>query len=191
MKKAAAFFEELKKHNNIEVLELDGSIKEKFESKYELYKDKLFFDVIDNCGGIIIDNWIRLYGCGKLNVIEKNNMIKNEYGFEAMIGEDITGGIFALKDNVVYYYAPDTLRWECLEIYYAYFLDWLINHPDKVDIFYKSYRWDNWKNDVKNIEIGQGVSFYPLPIAKCDINSRSRKFIDINEIIRLNFDMQM
>ena len=71
--KSDALFQDLKKHSNIKIFEnIDKSIKESFRIKFNNFQDKLFFEVIENCGGIIIDNWIRLYGCGELNVISKN-----------------------------------------------------------------------------------------------------------------------
>ena len=70
--KSDALFQDLKKHSNIKIFEnIDKSIKESFRIKFNNFQDKLFFEVIENCGGIIIDNWIRLYGCGELNVISK------------------------------------------------------------------------------------------------------------------------
>ncbi len=48
---------------------------------------------------------------------------------DILIAEDILGGLFGLKDDFVYYFAPDTNEWECLEIYYTQFVNWLINNP--------------------------------------------------------------
>lgn len=71
--KSDALFQDLKKHLNIKLFEnVDKSVKENFRTKFNNFQDKLFFEVIENCGGIVIDNWIRLYGCGELNVMSKN-----------------------------------------------------------------------------------------------------------------------
>ena len=134
--KTDALFCDLKIKENIKILDVNKKIKMQFENKYYNFQDKLFYEVMENCGGIVIDNWIRLYGCGELNVINKNQMIKNDYNLDIIIGEDVIGGIFALKDNVVYYFAPDVLEWECLNIYYANFIHWLINDIQNVNLFY-------------------------------------------------------
>lgn len=102
------------------------------------------------------------------------------------MGEDVLGGIFALKNNVVYYYAPDLLKWECLDVYYANFMNWLINDPQNVNLFYKDYRWNGWKQDCENLNINQGFSFYPLLVSKCDIEQRSKKVISMDELIKVN-----
>ena len=122
--KSDALFQDLKKHLNIKLFEnVDKSVKENFRTKFNNFQDKLFFEVIENCGGIVIDNWIRLYGCGELNVMSKNELILENSTLDILIGEDVLGGIFGLKDNVIYYFAPDLLEWECLNVYYANFMN--------------------------------------------------------------------
>lgn len=184
--KTDALFYDIRSKENIKLLEVNPEIRVKFQSKYYNFQDKLFFEFMENCGGIVIDNWIRLYGCGALNVITKNEKIKNEFEFDIMMGEDILGGIFALKNNVVYYYAPDLLKWECFDVYYANFMNWLINDSQNVNLFYKDYRWNGWKQDCENLNINQGISFYPLLVSKCDIEQRSKKVISMDELIKIN-----
>ena len=70
--KSKLLFEDLVKKDNIEILEKSENIITDLYNIYNKYSDRLFFSVMENCGGIIIDNWITLYGCGQLNVIEKN-----------------------------------------------------------------------------------------------------------------------
>ena len=184
--KSELLFEDLSKKDNIKILEKKEDIVIDFKNTYDQYADKLFFSVIENCGGIIIDNWIRLYGCGQLNVIEKNKKFNKNNVVDIILGEDVIGGLFALKDDVVYYFAPDTLSWENLNIYYANYMDWLINSEDNVNKFYELYRWNNWKDDVKDISLDKGISFYPPLSTKYDIDERSKKPISIDEIIGIN-----
>lgn len=148
------FFEDLKSRKNIVIIEnIDNKVKEKFENDYSKYKDKFFYEQFTRCGGIIVDNWIRLYGCGELNVIEKNQKYNNSNDVDIILGEDILGGLFGLKDGYLYYFAPDTNGWENMELYYTQFIDWLINKPNQVNKFYELYRWDNWKEDCANLKI--------------------------------------
>lgn len=188
--KSDALFCDLKSRDNIKVLDVNEKIKKQFKNNYSYLQDKLFYEVMENCGGIVIDNWIRLYGCGELNVIHKNEMIINDYNLDIIIGEDVIGGIFALKDNVVFYFAPDSLEWECLDVYYANFMNWLINDTQNVNLFYKDFRWNNWKEESQLLQLTDGFSLYPFLFSKCDIEARDRKVISIDEIIMRNFEFR-
>lgn len=187
--KSKLLFEDLVKKDNIEILEKSENIITDLYNIYNKYSDRLFFSVMENCGGIIIDNWIRLYGCGQLNVIEKNKKYNKENTVDIILGEDIIGGLFALKDGFVYYFAPDALKWENLNIYYANYIDWLINSNEGVNKFYELYRWDTWKDDVSNISLDDGISFYPPLFTKYNINERSKKVIPMDEIIGINMEI--
>ena len=173
----------------IKVLPCDDIAKQALKEKYKMNSESLLAAILDNTGGIVIDNWIRLYGCGQLNVIEKNKKYNRENRVDIILGEDIIGGLFALKDGFVHYFAPDTLKWENLNIYYANYIDWLINSNENVNKFYELYRWDNWKDDVSNISLDKGVSFYPPLFTKYNINKRSKKVITMDEIIGINMEI--
>ena len=148
--KTDLFFQDIKNKSNIYLIEdVDESIVSKFEEKYSQYKDIFFYEQFIKCGGIVVDDWIRLYGCGWLSVFDKNELYNKSNAVDILIGKDVLGGLFGLKDRVVYYFAPDTNEWENMEIYYTQFLDWLINKPEAVNKFYESYRWNSWKEDCK------------------------------------------
>ncbi len=188
--KTDIFFEDIKSRDNIKLIDkVDENINKKFENKYQQFKGDFFFEQFTKCGGIIIDNWIRIYGCGELNVILKNEKYNNLNKVDIIIGEDIIGGLFALKSGQVYYFAPDTNCWENLKIYYTQFIDWLINNSDGVNEFYKLYRWSTWKEDCKKLELTQGYHFYPLLQTSYDIEKRDRKIISIDELIRFNLNI--
>lgn len=190
--KTDIFFEDIKNRNNINIIEsIDKLVKERFEKKYSQYNGKFFYEQFTRCGGVIIDNWIRLYGCGELNVIDKNEKYNSSNSVDILIGEDILGGLFGLKDGYVYYFAPDTNERENLEVYYTQFLDWLINKPNKVNQFYELYRWNNWYEDCKKIKLTEGYHFYPLLQSSYDIEKRDRKIITIDELIRFNLDFNL
>jgi len=124
-----------------------------------------------------------------LNIIEKNRNINKEFNYDIIIGEDVCGGIFAVKENVIYYFAPDTLKWESLDIYYSNFLNWVLNNPDGTSQFYETFRWNGWREFCKNIELNQGISFYPQLCFKGKIEDRSKEIISIDEIINLNLNL--
>ena len=187
--KTNLFFQDIKSKNNINVLEVDNSLISKFELKYNQYKEKFFYEQFIKSGGIVIDNWIRLYGCGELDVLKKNELYNKYNSVDILIGEDILGGLFGLKNEYIYYFAPDTNSWENLEVYYTQWLDWLINKTDAVNIFYEPYRWNTWKEDCNKLKLNEGFHFYPLLQSQCDIEKRNRKIVSIDELIRFNLGM--
>lgn len=187
--KTEAFFEDISTKNNVLLLKTKDELVKDFSEKYSNFQDKFFYEQFMYSGGIVIDNWIRIYGCGELNVIEKNKLYNANQTMDILIAEDILGGLFGLKDDFVYYFAPDTNEWECLEIYYTQFINWLINNPEGVNKFYEYFRWTSWKEDCSKIQLKNGYSFYPLLQVENDSNQRSRRIISIDELIRLNLDI--
>ena len=149
----------------------------------------MFFRVARSCGGIVIDNWVRLYGCGELSIIEKNMLLDTDFNSDLIIGEDVCGGLFAVKEDIVYYFAPDTLKWESLDIYYSNFLYWVLNDKQGTTQFYESFRWNNWEDFCKDIKLNQGISFVQQLCFESDIEDRDKRIININEIINLNFEL--
>ena len=185
--KTDALFLELTKRNNISLYkEIDKDTVNQFEEKYSKFQNKFFYEQFTNSGGIIIENWIRIYGCGDINVVEKNKLYNKDNNMDIIVGEDVLGGLFALKDDFIYYFAPDTNEWENLNIYYTQFLDWIVNNNQSVNKFYELFRWNKWEEDCKKLKLTEGVSFYPLLNFKCNINERSRRIISIDELIRFN-----
>ena len=187
--KTKAFFEDIITKNNILLLNPQDELVKDFSEKYSNFQDKFFYEQFMYSGGIVIDNWIRIYGCGELNVTEKNKLYNANQTMDILIAEDILGGLFGLKDDFVYYFAPDTNEWECLEIYYTQFINWLLNNSEGVNKFYEYFRWTSWKEDCSKIQLKNGYSFYPLFQVENDINQRSRRIISIDELIRLNLDI--
>lgn len=185
--KTDALFLELTKRNNIYLYkEINKDTVNQFEEKYSKFQNKFFYEQFTNSGGIIIDNWIRIYGCGDINVVEKNKLYNKDNNMDILIGEDVLGGLFALKDDLIYYFAPDANEWENLNIYYTQFLDWILNNNQSINKFYELFRWNKWEEDCKKLKLTEGVSFYPLLNFKCNINERSRRIISIDELIRFN-----
>ena len=187
--KTDLFFKDIENRENIRVFNnINETIKEQFENKYTQFKDKFFYEQFTRSGGIVVDNWVRLYGCGELNVIDKNERYNSSNTVDILIGEDVLGGLFGLKEGLVYYFAPDTNQWENLNIFYTQFIDWLVNKQDNVNQFYELYRWNSWKEDCKELKLTEGYHFYPLLQSSCDINKRDRKVISIDELIRFNIE---
>ncbi len=170
---------------SIKILPVQDSSKERIKQKYDIKQDSLFGVILENTGGIVIDNWIRLYGAGELDLVSRNELFPYD---NLVIGEDILGGLFVfLESGNIGYFAPDCLEVEDMEIRFNQFLYWCL-HGD-TDTFYMDYRWENWKEDVLNLSSNEGVAFYPFLWANAkNLESRKRSIVPIDEIIRLEFD---
>ena len=169
----------------IKILPSNNSVKKKIEEKYEINPESLLGMLLENTGGIIIDNWMRLYGSGEMDFASRNTLFPFD---NLVVAEDILGGLFVYLDNGnIGYFAPDCLELEDMEIRFNQFLYWCL-HGD-TDTFYMDYRWKNWQEDVSNLNCNEGVAFYPFLWAQADnLERRMRKIIPINEIIGLEFD---
>ncbi len=175
-------------HNSakkVKVLPSNDLIREEIRERFSINSNSLLRVVIENVGGIIIDDWIRLYGCGEINFIARNELVPID---ELVIGEDILGGLYIfLKNGHIGYFAPDCLELEDMGIHYNQFLYWCL-HGD-TDTFYLDYRWKSWQQDVLNMNYDEGVAFYPFLWAEAKkLEGRKRTVVPINEIIGLEFD---
>lgn len=169
----------------VQVLPVKETIKEEARKRLSLNPESVCGTVIENTGGIIIEDWIRLYGSGEVNVIARNELYPFE---EFVVGEDILGGLYVyLENGNIGYFAPDCLELEDMEIRYSQFLYWCL-HGD-TDTFYLDYRWKGWQQEVAKLGYDEGVAFYPFLWAEAEsLESRMRKVVPINEMIGLEFD---
>lgn len=169
----------------IKILPVSIEVLNCIKKRYEINEQSLFGTILYKTGGIIVDNWIRFYGSGELNFYERNDLFPYS---SIIVAEDILGGIFGiLNDGNISYFAPDSLEWEVMEISFTEFLYWAF-HGD-TDTYYKDYRWNTWKDDVKIISNDNGISFYPFLWAEADsLESRYREEVPMSEIIKLEFD---
>jgi len=140
-------------------------------------------------GGLLIDHgWLRILGSGhpKLprDIVEWN---ASRASGHLLVADDVAGGFFSVNGGslgsdlgAMYYLAPDTLRWEALDIGYTDFLRWALS--DRLDIFYEGLRWPGWETDVRQAGGNQCFSFFPFLWSKeGSIASSSRKLIDVAE----------
>ncbi len=133
--------------------------------------------VIHNCGGILIDHgFVRLLGsgCAEMNrSIPQWNKGKakvnaGDFPTFVLIGDDAIGGLFAINAggldeinlNKVFYFGPNSLRWECLRMSYDQFLVFCMS--DDIRSFYSDFKWKDWESEVKSMSPDQAVSCYPL-----------------------------
>ena len=166
-------------------------------AKLNIPSNSVLYSVVANSNGIVIDNWIRLWGqnSNDNNGVEYyNTKFNRSIGGLFLVASDVIGGLFAINMhkfneniNLVWYFAPDTLDWECMDMQYNEFLVWSMQ--GNIDEFYSTMRWNNWKEDVNNIGIDYAIHIYPFLWAKeCDIEKASKKKINLDEIIEINFE---
>ncbi len=185
-----------KSNRNIKILNSNNFNGKEDCEKLRIPSDSVLFSVLVNSNGIIIDDWIRIWGQSdsmNAGVLYYNSKFKDYISGMILVASDVVGGLFAInitrfnEKNLIWYFAPDTLEWECLDMKYNEFITWTFQ--GNIDEFYTTMRWKNWKNDVKGIEINKAFLIYPFLWAKeCDIETASKKIVAIDEIIEMNFE---
>lgn len=68
----------------------------------------------------------------------------------------------AINDEigVIYYFAPDTLEWESIEMNYSEFLQWCV--LGNISKFYQSFKWNDWRQMAKEVKFNDGILIYPF-----------------------------
>jgi len=162
-------------------------------------------------GGIVIDHgWLRLLGAGsgrlQDGLCEWNQRAVAQIGERqarypelCLVAHDAAGGFFALnggawdgRPSSVFYFAPDTLRWEDLGTSYSGFLQWAL--AGDLAQFYATMHWPEWERDVAAIADDQGYSIYPpLWMQGEPIADRSRQAVPMRELwgVQMDFARQL
>ena len=181
-------FEELKAvldkaTTKVSLIEPDEKAAAHLKEVYPFHEETVFGVVLSKTGGIVIDNWIRIYGSGKYDFYRKNTSL-SEWG-ATIIAEDIVGGLFSLGDNgVISYFAPDTLQWESLDIKYGQFIQWAMM-KERVDTYYETFRWGGWEKDAAMLSSAQGIICIPPLWTKESKTGFSTKAVPMHEILGL------
>jgi len=163
--------------------------------------------VIWHTGGILVDHgWLRILGSGCPRLQRDVLHWATHLGWwitgdlpprALIVAEDVLGGLFALNwgqidpttgINQIFYFAPDTLGWECLHAGYSQFLSSMLS--GQIADFYRELRWDGWELDSSRLATDQGVSAWPPPWTKegKDLSQVSRRAVPLREIIEVQFD---
>lgn len=152
--------------------------------------------IIYESGGLLVDRgWLRILGSGAPRLprrIDQWNWGRTVSGHGhsppcVLIADDVIGGFFALNGgrfgagNNVFYFAPDTLEWEDLEMGYSDFIWWALT--GRLSGFYEDYRWQGWEQEVGLIAGDRVYSIAPPPFAAgVPFSQRSRAAVPIQEI---------
>ncbi|QSB28539.1 DUF2625 domain-containing protein [Flavobacterium sp. CLA17] len=192
--------------NKVEVLPADAS-----KAKEALYQTQVTTHspmgaIVFMTGGILIDDgWIRILGSGnaKFNRTlpdwNKGKSFK-EFGENPsflLIADDAVGGFYILNGGAlgsdsgkVYYFSPDNLEYEPLDITYSEFLQFCFGND--LEKFYEGSRWKGWRAEVSKLKGDEVFNFYPFLWSKegSDIDKNARKIIPIAEQYSLNMDLR-
>ena len=188
-----------KSNKNVRILE--GDPKKGIEECNELHipLGSILGSVVIHSNGIVIDNWLRIFGQdsssngGVLHYNRNSNYFDKVAGM-FLVASDVLGGLYAINisrfsdnRNMIWYFAPNSLKWECLELRYDELVKWgLYGNTNE---YYSSMRWQNWKEDVKNIAPNAAILVYPFLWTKeCDLGTVSKRIVKIDEIIEMNFE---
>jgi hypothetical protein len=159
--------------------------------------------IIYETGGLLVDHgWLRLLGSGHPRLprsLPAWNLGRCWPDPDAtatflLIADDVVGGFFALNGGPlgeekghVYYFAPDSLKWESLGRGYTDFLLWCLSGD--LGRFYRDYRWPGWKAEVKALGGDLGFGIYPPPCtAGPPFGQRHRGVVPLDELYRFHVD---
>ncbi|MGB7604159.1 MAG: DUF2625 family protein [Lutisporaceae bacterium] len=188
----------IKSPNNIHVEKLikyDNNILKKLD----INENSVLGQIIANTSGIIVDNYIRVFANGDginfQNIYTYNRELEKYFGNKILIvADDIWGGLYAINNGgfseeqgKIWYFAPDTLKWDNLELSYPEFIAWISSN--NLNEFYNSYKWVGFQKDIAEIKYNQGILIYPfLWSSECNIDDAEKKVVSFNELILLNLD---
>ena len=149
-------------------------------------------------GGLLVDDgWLRLLGSGHPKLtrsLHEWNSPRTDGAFY-LIGDDAAGGFYAINGGAfgddlgaVYYWPPDDLDWESLEMGHTDFVATFLT--SQTEAFYEALRWSSWRDDVKALSPDQAFAFYPfLWTEEGSIESSSRSTVPISQLWEAKVDL--
>lgn len=147
-------------------------------------------------GGLMIDGgWLRFLGSGHPRLsrdIATWNAGRSN-GF-LLVADDAVGGFFALNGGAfgptvgsVYYWPPDDLTWQDLNLGFTDFLRGCLT--SRLNDFYSTLRWPNWRHDVSGVSGDSCFTFYPfLWTVQGSLTGSRRSAIPVHEAFDFKTD---
>ncbi|WP_121964307.1 DUF2625 family protein [Myroides sp. N17-2] len=156
-------------------------------------------------GGILIDNgWVRVLGGGMdifPSICQWNKGKTMEAGVNTVgyyiVAYDLLGGYFCINGGglgqdagSIYYFAPDTLNFEALDINYTDLIIFFIT--GNLEQFYQDFRWNTWKEDTAELALDKALHIYPPLWTKegKNIDSTSLAIVPAEDIYHINKDFR-
>ena len=190
----------------VEILPRDSSKAESNLLKAQVTTHSPMGAIIYETGGIIINNGLlRILGSGNKSLNRGmmdwnlNKSFKdNEVPKFLLIADDLFGGFFAINGGAlsdeslgkIFYFSPDSLKWENLDLSYSEFLNF--SFSKKINVFYEDFKWNSFDKDVLNFDNDKAFSFYPYLFTEegKNIEKVSKKVVPIEELWELYNDLQ-
>lgn len=185
--------------NPVEVLDVDRAAGERSLVNLQITSRSPMGAIALETGGILIAHgWIRVLGSGHARLPRAIDTWNNlDAGQSApslrmpralLVGDDALGGFFALdgggiagQPNHVFYFAPDSLRWEPVADSYTGWLSFVMNMD--LTKFYGEQLWPGWESDARDLPGDRAFSVVPFLWAKGPpIAERSRRPVPIAEL---------
>ena len=150
--------------------------------------------------------WVRVLGAGGTGVgasladpVPGGATGQPEIETGLIIATDALGGFFVVNGGdgslpgearEVVYLAPDTLKWEPMELGNSDFLRWLFGAD--LGKFYEGTRWPGWEDEVRSLTPAEGIHTYPPLFTKegADVAEASRRPVPIGELWSLWLDFR-
>ncbi|MFS0556134.1 DUF2625 domain-containing protein [Brevibacillus sp. 179-C9.3 HS] len=121
-------------------------------------------------GGILIHRgWLRILGSGHSDLPRSIASWNQQCDLNQalLVADDVIGGFFAINGGMfpdslggIWYFAPDSLQWEDLEIGYTDFVHWAMTGD--IHTFYSTFFWKDWEKDVSKLKGDEMFSIYPF-----------------------------
>ena len=111
------------------------------------------------------------------------------------MADDAAGGFFALNGGALgddsgsmYYWSPDALEWEPLQLGLADLMHGFLT--DRLATFYSDLRWHDWREDVSRLSGDWCYAFYPfLWMKEGSLEGSKRATVPVHEAYDLKADM--
>ncbi len=154
-------------------------------------EESVLGQILKNMSIIIINGYLRVLGGDY--IIPFNQKVKEFYsGNKLIVANDIFGGLYAIGNGDfegdirnIWYFAPDLLEWENLEINYPQFIAWVCSKNIKE--FYDRFIWKDINLIINNLKENQMVLIYPfLWSTECNVETADKTIIPIEELTALN-----
>jgi len=166
--------------NPVEVLPADPVDREVALHAIQVTTGSTMGAIVYETGGLLIDHgWLRILGSGHHRLtrsLASWNKGRTMFGDEKppgylLVADDAVGGFFAVNGGAlgsqmgaVFYFAPDSCQWECLDFGYSQFIGWSLQ--GELAKFYESLRWPGWEDEIATLEGDQAIFIFPFPATK-------------------------
>lgn len=187
--------------NAVEVLPVNVADREAALYAIQVTTRSTMGAIVYETGGLLIDHgWLRILGSGHSRLprsLPSWNEGRTMFGDEQppgylLVADDVLGGFFAInggslgpEQGCLFYFAPDTLEWERMDLTYSQFIYWCLQGD--VTGFYEMTRWPGWEQEISALSGDQAISIYPPLWTKgASLAKRNHSVVPIAEMFTLN-----